>query len=301
MVKYMNPLFPYFGGKSTIASVIWKHLGDVQSYVEPFFGSGAVLAARPHRIDPAAHVELVGDLNGWLVNAWRSVQRDPVAVMHHLRGLSYSEHDLRAAKRLVYSQDLSEKLEDLRWYDPEIGAYWLAIMGGLVGTDGANNNATGSLHTGNRGHGVWRPDFCIGDLKAWSDRMQRVRILQGPWERCVSSRSRMCVGATQGPTGIYLDPPYADGDNTTYGEAHTDEPALASAQWAIEHGNDPRMRIIYSGYEGTVEFPDSWRVIEWKAVGGFANIGNGKGAKNKNRERLWLSPHCLDDMQCKLF
>lgn len=294
----MKLLFPYFGGKSRIADVIWNHLGNVQSYVEPFFGSGAVLAARPHR---GPHVDLVGDLNGWLVNAWRSIQRDPTAVMHHLRELSYSEADLRDAKKLVYSKDLSERLEDLRWFDPEIGAYWLAIMSGLVGTDGANNSKAGSLHTSNLGQGVYRPSFSAADLRAWSVRMQRARILQGPWERCVSSRSRMCIDATQGPTGIYLDPPYADGDNTTYGEEHTQAPALASAQWAIEHGDDPQYRIIYSGYEGTVSFPDSWRVVEWKTVGGYGNAGNGNGAKNKSRERLWLSPHCLDDMQCKLF
>lgn len=118
----MKPLFPYFGGKSSIADVIWEHLGDVGSYVEPFFGSGAVLAARPHRVTPSTHVELVNDLNGWLVNAWRSVQYDPAAVMRHLQTLSYSEADLRAAKRLVYSQDLSEQLEDLGWYDARIGA-----------------------------------------------------------------------------------------------------------------------------------------------------------------------------------
>lgn len=284
-----------------IADTIWRYLGDVQSYVEPFFGSGAVLAARPHRVDSAVHVELVNDLNGWLVNAWRSIQRDPTAVMRCLQGLSYSEHDLRAAKRLVYSQDLSERLEDLRWFDPEIGAYWLAIMCSFVGNGGGNNGREGSLETGTRGRGVWRPDFCIDDLKAWSDRMQRVRILKGPWERCVSSRGRMCIQATQGPIGIYLDPPYADGDNTTYGAEHTKAPAIESAEWAIENGDDPRMRIIYSGYKGTVEFPDSWRVIEWKAIGGYGNKAQGDGRKNASRERLWLSPHCLRDAQNSLF
>lgn len=43
-----QPPFPYFGGSSPVASVIWEALGaDVQNYVEPFFGSGAVLFLRP--------------------------------------------------------------------------------------------------------------------------------------------------------------------------------------------------------------------------------------------------------------
>ena len=114
--------------------MIWKHLGDVGSYVEPFFGSGAVLAARPHRVTPSTHAELVNDLNGWLVNAWRSVQRRPDLVYDRLRGISYSEHDLRAAKRLVYGTDLSEKLEDFYFFDEDLAACWLAIMGGFVGS-----------------------------------------------------------------------------------------------------------------------------------------------------------------------
>lgn len=42
--------FPYFGGKMRVASVVWDRFGDVPNYVEPFFGSGAILLARPHII-----------------------------------------------------------------------------------------------------------------------------------------------------------------------------------------------------------------------------------------------------------
>lgn len=40
--------FPYFGGSRDCAPLVWRALGDVQNYVEPCFGSGAVLLARPH-------------------------------------------------------------------------------------------------------------------------------------------------------------------------------------------------------------------------------------------------------------
>lgn len=39
--------FPWFGGKRRVAADVWAALGDVDSYVEPFFGSGAVLLERP--------------------------------------------------------------------------------------------------------------------------------------------------------------------------------------------------------------------------------------------------------------
>lgn len=59
---YRSP-YPYFGGKSKVAARVWERLGNPANYVEPFFGSGAVLLARP---DPEwrGAVETVSDANG---------------------------------------------------------------------------------------------------------------------------------------------------------------------------------------------------------------------------------------------
>jgi len=43
-----KPPFPWFGGKSKVAHLVWERFGDVPNYVEPFFGSGAVMFLRPH-------------------------------------------------------------------------------------------------------------------------------------------------------------------------------------------------------------------------------------------------------------
>lgn len=43
--------FVWFGGKRKVAPQVWEALGDVDNYVEPFFGSGAVLL--PHCLKPA--------------------------------------------------------------------------------------------------------------------------------------------------------------------------------------------------------------------------------------------------------
>lgn len=32
--------FPYFGGKSRVAPLVWQRLGNPINYIEPFFGSG---------------------------------------------------------------------------------------------------------------------------------------------------------------------------------------------------------------------------------------------------------------------
>jgi site-specific DNA-adenine methylase len=43
--------FPYFGGKSAIAPVVWQRFGDPPNYDEPFVGSAAVLLARPPSVE----------------------------------------------------------------------------------------------------------------------------------------------------------------------------------------------------------------------------------------------------------
>ena len=66
--------FPYFGGKRKAAPLIWPRFGDdCTNYVEPFFGSGAVLLSRPPGF---RGVETVNDLDCYLANFWRALQHD---------------------------------------------------------------------------------------------------------------------------------------------------------------------------------------------------------------------------------
>jgi len=157
--------FPWFGGKRRAAALIWRALGDPPNYVEPFFGSGASLLARPPKLPARARTE--------------------------------------------------------------------------------------------------------------------TRVL-GP-----------SVTTGIGLTGVLLDPPYlvaAGRDPSIYAEEDGTASERARA-WALEHGDDPKLRIVLCGYEGEHEMPASWRVVKWKAAGGYAAAaGNGENAE---RERLWLSPHCL--------
>lgn len=67
-MEYTAP-FPYFGGKSTVAADVWQRFGpDIRNYVEPFFGSGAVLLNRPDWSPDANYLETVNDKSGFLAN-----------------------------------------------------------------------------------------------------------------------------------------------------------------------------------------------------------------------------------------
>lgn len=69
--------YPWFGGKSRVANLVWSQFGEVRNYVEPFFGSGAVLLQRPQ---PFKGVETINDKDRFVANFWRALKADPEAV-----------------------------------------------------------------------------------------------------------------------------------------------------------------------------------------------------------------------------
>ena len=81
--------FPWFGGKSRVAPLVWTRFGDLPNYVEPFAGSLAVLLGRP----TPPLVETVNDLDCYLANFWRALTADPDKVARYadsqIRGGGY--------------------------------------------------------------------------------------------------------------------------------------------------------------------------------------------------------------------
>ncbi len=159
------------GGKSRIAREVWRRFGDVPNYVEPFFGSGAILLGRPPF--EGNRIETVNDLDGHLANFWRALQADPDAVAYHA-SWPVSELDLHArGDWLYYRPDAREWVERLRsdpdYYDAKSAGWWVWFascwIGGLPivgGRNGAGTPETGVYdvlpHLGDAGKGVARQE-----------------------------------------------------------------------------------------------------------------------------------------------
>ena len=118
--------FPYFGGKSSIAAEVWAALGQPKHYIEPFFGSGAVLLMRPSYI-PGEHVETVNDSDGFVCNVWRALKSDPDEVAKWC-DWPVNHADLSARKkRLIENESrlLENLIADDTWCDPKLAGYWI--------------------------------------------------------------------------------------------------------------------------------------------------------------------------------
>ncbi len=305
--------FPYFGGKRRAALRVWQALGDPAGYVEPFAGSAAVLLARPDFA--GRRVETLNDADGWLVNTWRAIQLSPAEVAHHAWG-PVAEIDYHA--RLAWLQqrrtpDLVAWLEgDPEAHDAKAAGWWLYVVACGIGDPfgpGPWRVVDGHLrklpHLGDAGKGVNRElphlgNAGRGQLESYmgqlADRLRRVRITCGSWERVVKPSVTRSGTGGDGSRAIFLDPPYATSGDLY---AHVDvDVALAVRQWCITAPRE--QRIILCGYDAEHDdlFTHGWTVTEGKAGGGAGYSTNGL---NGRRERLWLSPACIGSEQPDLF
>ena len=82
----------YPGAKWRIADFILQHMPRHHSYLEPFFGSGAVL----FRKTPAP-IETVNDINGDVVNLFRVVQTKAEELAEAVAGLPYARRVYEAS------------------------------------------------------------------------------------------------------------------------------------------------------------------------------------------------------------
>lgn len=146
---------------------------------------------------------------------------------------------------------------------------------------------------GDAGRGVNRPlaDFTTTTEDSMADyfaalgqRLRRVRVMCGSWDRVISPS----VTTGHGVTGMFFDPPYIDKCSKTYD--HNEDVREAVRAYCIERGNERKMRIALCGYEGEHEMPDGWTVYKWKARGGYGSTE--QAVANSKRERIWFSPHC---------
>lgn len=306
--------FPWFGGKVMQSDLIWSRFGAVTNYVEPFAGSLGVLLNRPL---PFKGVETINDLDAFVCNFWRSVQKHRAEVVdvadYPVSDLDmWARHDMLIARR----PDVDAMLEDPEWCDPEVAGLWVWGLCQWIGSGWCAESSRKRSHTGNAGMGIQRATkqrSHTGDagrgagmdatyqrelIEEWmtmlEERIRRVRILHGDWSRAVQSGvlrwGKHC--------GVYLDPPYLYSAKRTAGLYAEDSATVADdvREWCLANGDNPRLRIALAGYDGEHEMPDSWECVVWNPHGkGYASQSS-KGTqatKNVKRERVWFSPHCL--------
>lgn len=304
--KDYKPPFPWFGGKSHVANLVWERFGDVNNFVEPFFGSGAVMFLRPHE----PKIETINDKDCFVANFFRSIKKNPDAVAEFADN-PVNEADLLARHKWLIEQGQGCFTENMRtdpeYFDPKIAGWWVWGICCWIGDGWCKSESQKLPHLGDAGQGINRklPPLSEGGhgianyLNTLAIRLRDVRVACGDWKRVTGSS----VTLKHGITGVFLDPPYSlDERSEVY--SVDENVGREVCDWAIEIGNNKLLRIAICGYEGEHEMPPTWKKVFWKTNGGFSNqsaASASRGKRNKYRETIWFSPYCLNEKQKNLF
>jgi hypothetical protein len=311
----MKAPFPWFGGKRKVAPIVWQALGDVANYAEPFAGSLAVLLERPS--EHTGYLETVNDADQYIANFWRALAADSEKVAHYA-DWPVNEADLFSRHLWLVNHGKAAMQKgmaaDPDWYDAKIAGWWvwgisIWIGNGWCSGRGAHTYESIGADTDELDAGVWSQLPHLGSnrgvhratlagglydyMHELAARLRRVRVVCGDWSRVVTNGA-LFYGST---VGVFLDPPYSDAaerDSTLYS---VDSLSVAHdvREWCIANGDNPRYRIVLAGYEDehAAHMPDGWRMVAWKAQGGYSNPNKTRENVNRHKERLWFSPHCL--------
>lgn len=92
MPSSLRTVIKYPGAKWRIADWIISHMPEHKSYLEPFFGSGAVFFRKP-----PSRIETINDIDDNVVNLFRCVREDPERLARLVAATPYSRQEYYAA------------------------------------------------------------------------------------------------------------------------------------------------------------------------------------------------------------
>jgi hypothetical protein len=318
----VNAPFPYFGGKRDIASEVWSRLGSPKQYIEPFCGSAAVLLRAPK----PAPLEVIGDMNGFVANFWRSVVHQPHEVA---RWADYpvSHIDLGARHRWLMEQRerIGAEMQDSNWPgDAQVAGWWLWGQCCWIGSGwcewagqiphvsnagrgiqaagkiphvsdaGRGIQAAGQIpHVGNAGRGIQAAGQIPHVSNAGMGHWTTGGLTASAWLAKIAARMER-VRVIHGAWDRCLNNHYGGNDTAVFLDPPYDEyEALYGAQSVAKAVADwsrenEHLRIALCGHAGDYDLP-GWSVLGWERKR-LTYSGGG----TKADEAIWFSPACIN-------
>ena len=184
----MNAVLKYPGAKWSIADWIISHFPEHRSYLEPFFGSGAVLFTKDR-----SSIETVNDLDGDVVNFFEWCRRDPERLAHEIHWTPYARQTFDAAfERRSTETDPFRRAVDFCTY--MLMGYGYRTTGEKVGW---KNDIQGRQAAYAARHWATEPEHIL----AAAERLRGVQIENRPAAKLIPRFNYPNVL-------IYADPPY---------------------------------------------------------------------------------------------
>mgnify|MGYP003564946846 CR=1 FL=1 len=212
----MKPLYIWAGGKNKMIAKYQKApgipLSGYDTYVEPFFGGGAMMI---HIYENAPDVKqfVLNDVNPEIVGIYRAIKTDPDNLKSRMDQLQAQWLPLSHAERKTFYYELREQYTQhwSQWDSVQESAtlYFMmktAFNGIWQTTKTSNGRFATPVGLCNQTDSVYDAD----NVDQWHGFLQKVDIHCGDWSECVDQyRDHNAF--------YFMDPPYID-SFTSYGQ-----------------------------------------------------------------------------------
>lgn len=195
----MKAVMKYPGSKWSIADWIIQFFPEHHSYLEPFFGSGAVLFNKPR-----SNIETVNDLDGNVVNLFEWIKNDPEQLAHEIYYTPYA--------RQVYENAFSVVPEDS--LQKAVNFYIRLNMGHGFRTTGEKVGWKNDVQGRERAYAATDWVILPEKIMQAAERLRGVQIENRPAVEVMQRFNYKNVL-------VYLDPPYMPG--VRYGKQYMHE------------------------------------------------------------------------------
>jgi hypothetical protein len=191
-IRSLKAPFPWFGGKSRVAHLVWERFGTVPNYVEPFAGSLAVLLGR----ESQPRVETVNDKDCMIANFWRALQADPEGVATYA-DWPVNEVDLHARHLWLVNQvEFRERMKtDPDFFDVKIAGWWCWGICQWIGSGWCTQPGwRGRTHEGRAARGI----HAVDEVRTQRKIPYAGRDERGALSRTVAKRQNLSCGGGNG-------------------------------------------------------------------------------------------------------
>lgn len=239
----MKSILRYPGSKWNLADKISKLLPEHKTYLEPYFGSGAVLFTKI----PSA-IETVNDLNDDVVNLFRVIQQEPEALAEKIYLTPYS--------RKIY--DDAWKIRPKNEIDKALNFTIRSVMSHgfrVIEKSGWKMDVNGREKAYAVKHWNDLPDV----IKEMTLRLKQVQIECRPAIELIEKYSREDVS-------MYVDPPYVLSTRTR--KQYSFEMENKNHEELLDVLNNSKAKILLSGYDSDLynKRLTNWERIEFSAT-----------------------------------
>lgn len=257
----MRPIIKYLGSKWRLAEWIVSLMPEHRSYLEPFFGSGAVFFSKtPSRI------ETINDLDGEIVNLFRVVREQPEALERAVALTPYSREEYERAWERHKAGDVTNPVELARL---TLVRYWQNVGSRQIYRAGWRRDVAGREAAYTLRNWVRLPE----SITTAMERLREAQIEHGDAVDLIRSYRSPDVL-------IYADPPYVIGtrNQKQYNVEMSDEHHIELLKALLDHPGP----VILSGYDSDL-YND--RLKGWTKLSRHTTAENGFA----RTEVLWLN------------